>query len=639
MTLELGLERRDPAVFAPSPAPAISPVRDALLIADTPDSADLTGVGRALEPILELCLSPQAQTPFVVGVVGPAGSGKSFALRRFAGSLESLAQKALAPSLSRIVVARWDAASAEDDIAPALAASIFSALERESEGASYVALADEASHATADPRRAAMAAAERHDELSRRLDAERSARDELESRRARLSDALLYETPGTRVDSMIRTYRSTIDGRLRRFGLGEGETAANYRDLVRDLASLKPAGRIGVWLRSFWAYQGQMTLALTAVLAAVLAVALDHLRAVNVEAAVRGLGSAFEPVADILAAHGDGLDWAIEGLIIIALLAAFVNLWRALSFNSLLYRGLRLLNLDIRDRRRELEAGLGRIERRVASLTLEVEAASQRAESLARRAGGGASVVRAPGPAFLAAGDSPRAAARGFLRELGKLMSAPIDGAPAPQRLVVVIDNLDALPGEAARRALDSLRALLGENMIAIVACGGADRTKFDVLFNVSAVGAPDAERLAARILASGPELPTISEPRLAASRITEPLTPAETALLASLAPLTDGTPAAIKRFCNAYRLARFGAAPRLLVATMVAALHSPNGEAASALREAVGAEADVFRPRQIPASLAPAWEAVRLSEGESIPIAQARMAWDAARRFSPMDV
>ena len=97
MTLELGLERREPP--APAPSPEVAPVRDPLLIADTPESADLTGVGRALEPILELCLSPQAQTPFVVGMVGPAGSGKSFALRRFAGSLESLAQQAVAALL------------------------------------------------------------------------------------------------------------------------------------------------------------------------------------------------------------------------------------------------------------------------------------------------------------------------------------------------------------------------------------------------------------------------------------------------------------------------------------------------------------------------------------------------------------
>ena len=637
MTLELGLERREPP--APAPSPEVAPVRDPLLIADTPESADLTGVGRALEPILELCLSPQAQTPFVVGMVGPAGSGKSFALRRFAGSLESLAQKAVAPLLNRIVVARWDAASAEDDIAPALAAAAFAALEREIGGVGYVALADEASHATADPRRAALAAAERHDELSRRLDAERSARDELESRRARLSDALLYETPGTRVDSMIRTYRATIEARLRRFGLGEGETAANYRDLVRDLASLKPAGRIGVWLRSLWAYQGQTTLALTAVFAAAAAVGLDRLRAINVEAAVRGLGSTFEPAANLLAAHGDWAEWGVEALAVIALLAAFVNAWRALSFNSLLYRGLRLLDLDIRDRRRELEAGLARIERRVLSLTMEVEAASRRAESLARRAGGGASVTRAPGPSFLAAADSPRAAARSFFKELARMMSAPSQEVPAPQRLVLVIDNLDALPAETARRALDSLRALLGENMIAAIACGGAERARFDAMLNVSAVGAPDAERLAARILASGPELSSLAEPRLPASRLSEPLTPVETALLASLATLTDGTPAAVKRFYNAYRLARVGAAPRPLVAMMVAALHSPDAESARVLREALCAGGDIFQLRQVPARLVAGWEAVRLTEGMAIPLSQARMAWDAARRFSPMDV
>jgi len=634
MTLDLGLERRESA--APARLPEIAPIREPLLIANTPDAADLTGVGRALEPLLELCLSPQAQTPFLVGIVGPAGSGKSFALRRLAVSLESLAQKAAAPLLNRVVVARWDAASAEDDVAPALAAATFCALEREQEGVSYAALADEASHATVDPRRAALAAAERHDELSRRLEAERSARDEIESRRARLSDALLYETPGTRVDSMIRTHRSTIDARLRRFGLAEGESAANYRDLVRDLASLKPAARIGVWLRSLWAYRGQMTLALTAILAAALAVGVDRLHASHVETAIRALGSAFEPVANALAAHGDWSELAVEALVAIALLAALVNLWRAMTFNSLLYRGLRLLTMDLRDRRRELEAGQGRIERRVASLTAEVDAASRRAETLARRAGGGAPLARAPGPSFLAAGDSPRAAARGFFRELGKLMSSPTAEAPAPQRLILVVDNIDALPEATARRALDNVRALLGENMIALVSHAGVDTSRFDALFNVSAVGFPDAERLAARILASGPELASVAEPRLSEGRLSEPLTPAETALLAALAPLTTGSPAAVKRFYNAYRLARIGAAPRPLVAAMVAALQLPDEDATRSLREALAVESDVFRLPAPPASLAPAWERVRALEGDNLPMAQARLAWDLARRYSP---
>ena len=90
----------------------------------------------------------------------------------------------------------------------------------------------------------------------------------------------------------------------------------------------------------------------------------------------------------------------------LGLVALFVNVWRALSFSALLYRGLRILNLDVRERRRELDASLARLERRVAALSAEAEAANKRAETMAKRAGGSPSLSRAPGPAFLRALES-----------------------------------------------------------------------------------------------------------------------------------------------------------------------------------------------------------------------------------------
>ena len=79
-----------------------------------------------------------------------------------------------------------DAGAISGDPASAIAAATFAALGRENGGVSYAALADEAAHASADPYQAANKALERHDDVRRRLDAERQARDDVEARRARL---------------------------------------------------------------------------------------------------------------------------------------------------------------------------------------------------------------------------------------------------------------------------------------------------------------------------------------------------------------------------------------------------------------------------------------------------------------------
>ena len=362
--------------------------------------------------------------------------------------------------LSRVVVAQIDAAALSGDPASALASAAFVALERDGAGGSYPALADEAAHAAADPRRAAVSAAERHDEITARLEAERSAREDVEAKRARLPEALLFETPGSRIDAFIRTRRGAIDARLRRFGLADGDSAANYRDLVRDFSSRGAASQAALIVRAIWAFGGQLRLLALALIAFLLAFAFHWLRGSSADAAMHGLGDTAAPVAGWIGAHGDWLEWAVKGMIAVGLIALFVNIWRAVSFSTLLHRGLRLLNADVRDRRRELDASAARLNRRVAALGLEAEAASKRAEAMAKRAGGGA-IARAPGPVFLKSLESPAKVSREFFAELGRLMSAQSISMPAPQRVIFAIDNLEAIaPGDAAR-LIETASALL----------------------------------------------------------------------------------------------------------------------------------------------------------------------------------
>jgi hypothetical protein len=122
-------------------------------------------------------------------------------------------------------------------------------------------------------------------------------------------------------------------------------------------------------------------------------------------------------------------------------------------------------------------------------------------------------------------------------------------------------------------------------------------------------------------------------------SAVGEPLTLGESALLTALAPLTAGTPRAVKRFHNAYRLARVSSAPRPVVALMLAVLSSPDENLARTLRQAMQADGDLLADPDGPAPLVAATKATRAGHGGPIRKEDARAAWDAARRWAPSDI
>ena len=64
-----GDSRRSEA--AKSPTPPVQGSGSPTLLAASPDSPDQLGMGEALRPLAELCLSPEAQTPFFVGLRWP----------------------------------------------------------------------------------------------------------------------------------------------------------------------------------------------------------------------------------------------------------------------------------------------------------------------------------------------------------------------------------------------------------------------------------------------------------------------------------------------------------------------------------------------------------------------------------------
>ena len=621
--------------IAPPSVPASGPV----ILSDAAEGADLLDAASVVQPLAQLCVTPQVQTPFLAAIAGPAGSGKSFALNRLARAIEGLTGSAGA--LAQVVVARVDAADGAE-AAVAIASAAYAALDREPGGIDYSVLLDESAHAGGDPLRAAKAAADRHEEIVRKLESERTQRDELEARGARLTDALLYDTPGSQVDVFARARRGVIDARLRRFELGGSDAAGAYRDLVRDTASMGAGGRASAALKSIWAFRGQRRLLFWAIVAFLLGLAAQVLQS---DWAVSAIKVQSEALAEAITAHASGLATAAKALYVIAALALALDLWRAVTFSSLLLRGAQLLNQDVRDRRRDLEARLARLNQRVAALSADAEAAARHADAAARRAGGKAK-TRAADPDFLEANQGPASAARAFLATLGERLGRAPD---APDRLVFAIDNLDALAPEAAMRWIEAAQGAVCVGAIGamaldparlVVSLGGAEaaRRRLDkslqVVVNLPNRAGADGERLVARLLSTdGQAPPALPEAKLSAA-LSEPLSAAEAALLTAVAPLAAHSPREAKRFLNAYRLARGSGAPRPVVALMQAVAFADPG-ARAAMRDSLASGSGELGDVEGPAPLVTALRSARAANNGSIRIEDARAAADVARRYA----
>ena len=278
-----------PVSITPPPSPAPVPA-EPIFLGNSADGADLLNAGQIVQPLAQLCVTPQVQTPFLAAILGPSGAGKTFALRRFAQAIEQLGVSSATAGggvLQRVVLARVDASNRVE--APvAIASAAYAALDREPGGVDYSGLLDETGHAGGDPHRAARAASDRHDDLVRKLETERTQRDEIEARRARIADTLAFDTPGSRLDVFARARRGTIEAQLRRFGFAGADVNSSYRSLARDISTLGAGGRAAVVIRSIWAYGSQSRLILWAIVAFVLGFLI---RLLHSDAAVAAVGA------------------------------------------------------------------------------------------------------------------------------------------------------------------------------------------------------------------------------------------------------------------------------------------------------------------------------------------------------------
>jgi hypothetical protein len=182
-----------------------------IFAADRPDGPDALGLDAPLGLLAGLAAHARTETPLTIGLFGPSGSGKSFALTKLIRSIEDLraASTPDTPYIGEIVTLRVDAAHIEGHPATALAGALHAGL-----AGTFPALAAEAARAARDPRAAASEALERLDVSRRKFEAEKRALDDANARRARLAETILYQTAGSQVDAYARANKARIKGLL-----------------------------------------------------------------------------------------------------------------------------------------------------------------------------------------------------------------------------------------------------------------------------------------------------------------------------------------------------------------------------------------------------------------------------------------
>ncbi|MDQ6868215.1 MAG: KAP family NTPase [Pseudomonadota bacterium] len=548
----------------------------AIFAADLPDGPDALGLDAPLGLLAGLAAHARIETPLTIGLFGPSGSGKSFALTKLIRSIEVFSARAATPAspyIGEIVALRVDAAHIEGHPATALAGALHASL-----AGAFPALAAEAARAARDPQAAASEALERLDVSRRKFEAEKRALDDSSARRARLAESILYQTPGSQVDTYTSANKARIKGLLSKLGSPSDPLVA-YKDMAGTIASTHGAARAGFVLRAFFAFKGQTKLIATAILLLLSGAGLGF--AIDEQTAWLGWLRANESsvsIANWLEDHMELLA-SLRGIIFLgAAIALGVNVWRASRLLQLVFRGAALLQADLAVARRETDGLFAHQARRVAALAAEVNILSRRAAEAERRAGDAhpvSSALAGPSPFAI---DTATQQAQAFAAAVGAMIARPRETSPgtsaggAPGRIVVALDHLDAVPASRGREILVYARSLFNHGFVMLIA---ADPARFAGAVGETAASLDKWIQVPFQIgeIASRANYATLVravlggqgalEPRVrnaetsALPALDQPLSAAETQLLADLAPLAGSSARALKRFVNLYRLVR----------------------------------------------------------------------------------
>ncbi|MCW2283937.1 hypothetical protein M2323_001546 [Rhodoblastus acidophilus] len=498
----------------PSPAPA-SLASDSPLAPEAyaPPATCAVRLARFVE------VAGAAPTPFALGLLAPAGGGKTSAL----GWVEARAQKQ-----GGLVVARFEAADLAADPERALAAGLYRALAP-TQSALVAVAAREAEEASATSH-----TQDRLDDLRKKLIAERQALADHQERRAALPETVLYDLPGTQVDTFARRMRGGFEARMQAFGLS-GDPLLAFKDFTRDLAALDGTrARIFACLRSLYAYKGQTSLLVYAVLLYLLAQGLDwaSLHKADWLGWLSRTHEAGAQTAEYLRDRLGPLDAAATLATWLALFCIGLNLWRAYAFSAPLLRAAKKLDEDVAARAPEADEAVASQARVVERLAAQTAAAKQQAAEAERRAESAGALA----PAFL-----ERDAAGQKREQALALLSALSAGlAKKGGRAVVIVDGFEkVLAGGALLERLAHLLARPG--LVSIFAldpalCDASSQARLLQLplrLNAGAFDSPSYAPLDASLSAL------------------------EERMLVSLAPLVGDTPRAKKRLRNFYLFLR----------------------------------------------------------------------------------
>lgn len=613
--------------FDPAPAAHVqgSGEGSATAAAKSPLPTSASVLGRAytdielatpLPELADLVAHRHTASPLVVGLFGGPGSGRSTALRAVVAAVQARASAAAGvartPFLSRIHLAAIDAASlADPDPASALLDALRTGLRQP-----YPHLARALATSGRDPQADLRAANDKLDDAHRRLDGERRTLDEVGSRRARLAETVLFEPSGSRLDAFARAGRGGVERRMESFGIG-GDPMRSFKELVQYAAA--PGGRLGLAVRAPWAYRGQTKLLLLACLCAGLGLGLGIAIADQDAwlARLRSEPRAGKPLGDWLDAHmgllstGQAIAFALAGLALAALA------WRAFAFLAPVFKGARLFGGDLTERRRELDGLFAHQTKRVDRLERDVE-------RLTRDAADAEGVAEAAA----AARSSDHGGPNGFamlsaMMGRGSTGSAPPvspgSGATVtPERIVVALDHLDALPPDRVRAVLDVLHRQGGPHLLVLAALDPArldvnGRSSADLMRWIDLPIRVDRDGRGSRVMAQALGRAASMPPApldATASPLDRPFDAAEADLLGALAAAAGWSPRAAQRFTTAYALARLHPGlHRGALAFTLAVLQDGSAGDRAILREATVA-GDPRRTFALPSSLSARWRA-----------------------------
>ncbi len=539
-------------------------------------AGDALGIDGTVGRLAELAAHRGSGGPLCIALLGAPGAGKSFALTRLVARVRDLTAAAAklqqSPFLAKVHVQTINAASLEGEPGLALAASLHAGLRQP-----YPDLAREIGHTARDPHVVLREVNEKLDDARRRLDSERRALDDAGSRRARLTETVLYEAAGSQVDAYARANRAGIENRLVSFGI-TGDPIRNYKDFVQFVAG--SGGKLGLALRSLYAFKGQTKLIVAAIVLVAIGIGLGVAIADQTTwlAEMRSGPQSGASLANWLQEHIGLIGTLKSAAYLLAALAIAANIWRASSFLKPIVKGERLLESDLDNRRRDLDGHFAHQTKRVDALDRDVERLSLESVEAERRAGGAGS-SREPSP-FETTGASQ---AQNFFAVLASMMQAPAserDGVAAPQRIVLALDHLDAVAPDRARAILDTLHRFAGRGLVTAVAAdparlqtGGAHRGDLERWIEVPVrldAGGHDYGALVQAMLGQA-KPPAPAKPDAQTSALDAPVDRDEASLLTALADLAGRSPRAVRRFVDLYGLARLEGGNKGALALMLA--------------------------------------------------------------------